>query len=112
MAQAFAGIGTVMGGGPDYTPTLVEWAFSDEVGAVNFYASIMDALYARSVTGEGQRVTTSQTAATIHFQRPMLIQSMRTGEQRNDGLALRWQRAENRAGTTYLSIQRQLVLPA
>lgn len=85
IAQAFTGAATSQAGGPDYKPKLVEWAFSDEVGAVNFYASIMDALYARSITGRGQRVTTSQTAATVHFQRASIIQSAREKRQKNDG---------------------------
>lgn len=85
IAQAFTGAAIAQAGGPDYKPRLVEWAFSDEVGAVNFYASIMDALYARSITGKGQRVTTSQTAATLHFQRASVMQTARTKVQKNDG---------------------------
>ena len=35
VAQAFTGVMTTMGGGPSHSPTPVEWAFSDEVGAMN-----------------------------------------------------------------------------
>jgi len=85
IAQAFTGVMTFMGGGPSHEPMPVEWAFSDEVGAVNFYASIMDALFARERTGKGQLITTSQTAATLHFQKQQMMTDIRRKKQRDDG---------------------------
>jgi crotonobetainyl-CoA:carnitine CoA-transferase CaiB-like acyl-CoA transferase len=49
IAQAFTGVMVQAGGGPSYEPRNVDWTFSDEVGAVNFYASICAALVARSM---------------------------------------------------------------
>ena len=47
---------------------LTPWVFSDEVGALNYALSIMQALYARERTGRGQHVETSQLGATVAFQ--------------------------------------------
>ena len=47
-----------------------------EIPKVNFYASIMDALFARERTGQGQRITSSQSAATVHFQRGFMVQAL------------------------------------
>merc|ERR1719262_400685 len=44
IAQAFNGVMTNQGGGPSHTPQFVEWGFSDEVGAMNFYSSILNGL--------------------------------------------------------------------
>ena len=57
IAQAFSGAMTAMGGGPSHRPQLIEWTFSDEVGAMNFYASILNAIVARYRTGKGQRLS-------------------------------------------------------
>ena len=87
IAQSFAGAATAMGGGPSHEPRLIEWTFSDEVGAMHFYSSILAALFARSANGgKGQRVTTSQTGATLHFQRASVQRSLQSGTQRDDGL--------------------------
>lgn len=86
IAQAFNGVMTNQGGGPSHRPQFVEWGFSDEVGAMNFYSAILNGLAAKYRFGKGQRVTTSQTAATLHFQRPLLQTNMRSGHQRDDGL--------------------------
>merc|ERR1719487_1830872 len=85
MAQSFTGITTVQGGGPSHEPRLVEWAFSDVVGAMNFYQSTLAALVAREMTGKGQLVETSQTGATVYFQRPYIVKAMQQGAQRDDG---------------------------
>ena len=69
IAQAFSGAMVHQGGGPTQgTPSLVSWAFSDEVGGLNYALSIVQALYARERTGLGQRVETSQLGATVAFQ--------------------------------------------
>ena len=69
IAQAFSGAMVHQGGGPTQgTPSLVSWAFSDEVGGLNYALSIVQALYARERTGLGQQVETSQLGATVAFQ--------------------------------------------
>lgn len=85
IAQAFNGVTTVMGGGPSHEPMFVDWGFSDEIGAMNFYQCVLAALVHRYRTGEGQQVTTSQTAGTLYFQRGMLQAYVRRGEQPDDG---------------------------
>lgn len=85
IAQAFTGAMTAQGGGPAHPPQLIEWAFSDEVGAMNFYSTIVTALFARGQTGKGQHVVTSQTAATLHFQRLSVNAGVRNNRQRDDG---------------------------
>ena len=85
VAQAFSGSMHAMGGGPSHPPMLVEWTFSDEVGAMNFYAAILAALYSRERTGKGQKVETSQTAATIGFQRASVAGALMSGHERDDG---------------------------
>jgi len=86
VAQAFTGAATMQGGGPSHEPCLIDFAFSDEVGAMSFYASIISALFARERTGKGQQISTSQTAATLHFQRGLLATSIHSGNQRDDGM--------------------------
>lgn len=88
IAQAFTGIPTMQAGGPSHKPQLVEWAFSDEVGSMNFYSAIVNALFARTQnpSGEGQHIKTSQTAASIFFQRASIFATAKTGKQRDDGL--------------------------
>lgn len=68
MAQAFTGVLTKNGGGPSHTPRPVPWVFSDIAGANNFVSAILYGLVARERTGLGQKVTTSQTGATLNFQ--------------------------------------------
>lgn len=72
VAQAFTGVMHSQGGGPSKSPQPVEWAFSDEVGAMNFVQGILMALLHKSRTGEGQKMETSQVGATIQFQGPQL----------------------------------------
>jgi len=57
------------GGGPSHEPKEIAFAFSDEVGATNFSFSIVTALLARERTGTGQKIETSQTGASLEFQR-------------------------------------------
>lgn len=52
---------------------------------MNFYSVILAALYARERTGKGQRVLTSQTGATLHFQRYIVQAANSGGRQRDDG---------------------------
>jgi hypothetical protein len=54
---------------------------------MNFYSSILAALFARSNSpaGHGQRVTSSQTGATLHFQRASVQRFIRAGQQTDDG---------------------------
>jgi len=85
IAQAFTGVGAMQGGGPSHKPSLVEWAFSDEVGAMNFHASILTAIIARLQTGKGQHIVTSQSAATLYFQRFTINGALKSGKQRDDG---------------------------
>jgi crotonobetainyl-CoA:carnitine CoA-transferase CaiB-like acyl-CoA transferase len=94
VAQAFTGVLTAMGGGPSHPPLPVEWAFSDEVGALNFYASILAAVIARERTGKGQRVVTSQTGATLYFQRAAITAAVMKGKQRDDGKRPGWAMAQ------------------
>merc|ERR550514_1443740 len=54
---------------------------------MNFYSSILAALFARTQTGEGQHIVTSQTGATLYFQRLIVQASGKTGKQRDDGKA-------------------------
>merc|ERR1719161_1150423 len=73
IAQAFAGINIEQGSGAtkgNPERGLVGWAFSDEVGAMNYAYAIMAALYARDHAGNGmgQKLETSQLGATIAFQ--------------------------------------------
>lgn len=85
VAQAFSGMATAQGGGPSHSPVLVRSLFSDQAGAMTFFSSILSALVARSRTGEGQRLVTSQLGATLHFQRSDLEESLRYGRERDDG---------------------------
>ena len=50
-----------------------------------FYASILAAVVARERTGKGQKVVTSQTGATLYFQRTAITSAVRAGKQRDDG---------------------------
>ena len=52
---------------------------------MNFYMVIMNALFARQQTGKGQRVRTSQTGATLQFQRYYFQAANYLGRQRDDG---------------------------
>merc|ERR1719261_1301398 len=81
IAQATSGAMVAMGGGPSHRPVLTEWAFSDVVGAMNFYSTILAAIIARFQTGEGQYVTTSQLGATLKFQSAMVQGSVKSGHQ-------------------------------
>ena len=47
VSQAFTGVMVGQGGGPSHEPVPVDWTFSDEVGAMNFYSAIVTALFAR-----------------------------------------------------------------
>merc|ERR1719159_1125575 len=85
IAQAFSGVMTAMGGGPSHQPMRIEWTFADEVGAMNFLSSILMGLVARDRTGEGQEIVTSQTAATLFFQRASVTRNLKNGTQRDDG---------------------------
>lgn len=85
VAQAFSGMAAAQGGGPSHSPVLVHSAFSDKIGAMTFFSSILCALVARSRTGEGQRVVTSQLGATLHFQRYDVQEVLKTGFERDDG---------------------------
>lgn len=87
IAQATSGAMVAQGGGPTHKPTPVEWAFSDEVGAMNFYSTILAAIISRNTTGEGQMVETSQLGATLHFQRNSIQAALKGGRQRDDGVA-------------------------
>jgi crotonobetainyl-CoA:carnitine CoA-transferase CaiB-like acyl-CoA transferase len=63
IAQAYAGCAVEQGGGPtNGTPQLVGWAFTDEIGALNYSQSILQALVARARTGAAKlkRSSTSQ----------------------------------------------------
>ena len=66
---------------------LTPWVFSDEVGALNYALSIMQALYARERTGRGQHVETSQLGATVAFQYYGMAAALFDPEhrQRDDG---------------------------
>lgn len=76
VAQAFTGVMHAQGGGPENKPQPMEFAFSDEVGAMSWVQGILMALLHKARTGEGQRLDTSQSGATIQFQGPMLSQVM------------------------------------
>ena len=86
VAQAFSGAAVWNGGGPSHRPRVLPWTFSDEVGAMNFYSSILAALYAREKNnGIGQQVLTSQVGATLNFQRATLQGSIKNKRQRDNG---------------------------
>jgi len=74
VAQAFTGVMHGQGGGPDQKPQPVDFALSDEVGAMSFVQGILMALLHKARTGEGQRMDTSQVGATIEFQGPLISQ--------------------------------------
>lgn len=92
IAQAFTGVASAQAGGPSRRPQLVEFALSDEVGSMNFCQAIAFALFARERNiarggkGEGQHLVTSQTGATLHFQRSNVTIAAKTGKERDDGL--------------------------
>lgn len=69
IAQGFAGSMNKQGGGPSHEPKEISFAFSDEVGAYNFCFSIVNALLARERTGKAQKIETSQTGASLEFQK-------------------------------------------
>jgi crotonobetainyl-CoA:carnitine CoA-transferase CaiB-like acyl-CoA transferase len=97
MAQAFTGALAYNGGGPSHAPREVPWVFSDVIGGQNFYGAILAALLARAngpADGPGQHVVTSQTAATLFFQRGTLAGVLNThaGVQ-NDTGETDWQRS-------------------
>ena len=48
VAQAFSGSMHAMGGGPSHPPMLVEWTFSDEVGAICEFPSRGGAWFGQS----------------------------------------------------------------
>ena len=74
------------GGGPSHEPQPVEWAASDEIGAMNFVQGVLMALVARYRTGKGQRMDTSQFGASIQFQMNSGIGPfLHTRQQRDDG---------------------------
>jgi len=85
VAQAYAGMTHFQGGGPSHKPVLVASAFSDKVAAYAFFSSILCALVARSRTGEGQKVISSQLGATVHFTRFDVQSAISTGKVRDDG---------------------------
>merc|ERR1719456_2159671 len=66
---------------------MLEWSFSDEVGGVNLHSAILTAYIAMLKTGQGQHVVTSQTAATLYFQRSTIFKTDREGKSRDDGRA-------------------------
>lgn len=76
VAQAFTGVMFGQGGGADSKPQPVDFAFSDEIGAMSFVQGILMAIIHKARTGEGQRMDTSQVGATIQFQGPMLTSVM------------------------------------
>lgn len=52
---------------------------------MNFHASILTAIIARLQTGKGQHIVTSQSAATLYFQRFIINGGLKSGKQRDDG---------------------------
>ena len=55
---------------------------------MNFTAGIAMALFHREKTGEGQQILTSQSGATLHFQRPSMMGNFLSRRQRDDGKPL------------------------
>ena len=87
--QAFCGAMATQGGGPSHPPRAVDWAMADEVGAMNFAFAISTALYARTQTGEGQLLETSQLGAMLAFMGNgnSLSRTLVNGREKDDGKA-------------------------
>ena len=95
VAQGYTGVMHGAGGGPSHPPIPIEWAFSDEVGAMNFYNAILTALFNRTRTGKGEHIITSQAAATLQFQRGAITSAaLNGGKQRDDGMRPGWGMAQ------------------
>mmetsp|Transcript_113774 Transcript_113774/g.332305 ORF Transcript_113774/g.332305 Transcript_113774/m.332305 type:complete len:455 (-) Transcript_113774:107-1471(-) len=84
VAQGFAGSMNKQGGGPSHEPKEIQFAFSDEVGATNFCFSIVNALLARERTGKAQKLETSQTGASLDFQRHEFQNALYYGRIKKD----------------------------
>ena len=69
-------------------PALIQFGFSDQVGAMAFLSDILAALYARERTGRGQKIETSQLGATNHFQGTSNTGAWRYGGQGDAGCAV------------------------
>ena len=78
IAQSFAGAATAMGGGPSHEPRLIEWTFSDEVGAMHFYSSILAALFGEAGGDAGpKRMKKSSLGGQFSQQLGSLMRALR-----------------------------------
>ena len=87
-SQAWSGAMVAQGGGPSHEPMVVEWALADEIGGMNLAFGVLAALLARTRTGRGQHLETSQLGAMIEMQvnGTGLTRTLHNGRQRDDGL--------------------------
>ena len=82
IAQARSGFAQHAGGGPGAKPEVPYPGIADHVGAMNFAAGIMAALFVRERTGKGQRVDVSLLGSQLALQTAELQHAFHYGEQR------------------------------
>lgn len=82
IAQARSGFAQHTGGGPGAIPQVPYPGIADHVGAMNFAAGILAALFARERTGRGQRVDVSLLGSQLALQSAELQHAFHYGEQR------------------------------
>lgn len=82
IAQARSGFAQHSGGGPGAIPQVPYPGIADHVGAMNFAAGIMAALFVRERTGLGQRVDVSLLGSQLALQAAELQHAFHYGEQR------------------------------
>ncbi|MGE0570319.1 MAG: CaiB/BaiF CoA transferase family protein [Dehalococcoidia bacterium] len=82
IAQARSGFAQHAGGGPGTVPQVPYPGIADHVGAMNFAAGIMAALFVRERTGKGQRVDVSLLGTQLALQTAELQHAFHYGDQR------------------------------
>ncbi len=81
VAQALSGIMVEQGGGPDEEPHALFGGFADQIGGMTLAFGVVNALYAREKTGEGQHVDVSLIGGMTWVQSFSLTRFLRTGNQ-------------------------------
>jgi CoA:oxalate CoA-transferase len=81
VAQALSGIMVEQGGGPDEEPHALFGGFADQIGGMTLAFGVVNALYAREKTGEGQHVDVSLIGGLTWVQSFSMTRFLRTGNQ-------------------------------